>query len=113
MEIVEQLARERRVERMVESMTGEHGHDTADLAQMVYCILLEYRAECIVDLWNGGRQQMNNFLFRVIQHQYYSRTSPFYKLFGDYNRRWVATFRDSFEDAERIHIKGHDDGDDE
>ena len=82
-EIVERLARERRVETMVENIARQPlDADLSDLAQMVYLILLEYDEDKLVDLWE--HDQMQFFIARIIINQYRSKSSPFYKLIRKY-----------------------------
>lgn len=79
-EIVATMARERRVETMVENIAKSPlTPDLKDLSQMVYLILLEYDENKLRDLWENG--QMNFFIARIILNQYRSANSPFYKLF--------------------------------
>lgn len=79
-EIVSQMARERRVETMVENIAKTPlTADLKDLSQMVYLVLLEYDEGKIVDLWEHG--QINFFIARIIINQYRSANSPFFKLF--------------------------------
>lgn len=95
-EIVERLARERRVETMVENIARQPlDADLQDLAQMVYVILLEYDEDKLRDLWEHG--QMQFFIARVIINQYRSVNSPFYKLFRKYARK--AEDIESFREA--------------
>lgn len=79
--IIAELARTRRVEQLVCNIahTGELGADLRDLCQMVYCFLLEYQPERIVDLWEHG--DMDFFLARVILNNLRSRTSRFHYIF--------------------------------
>ena len=80
MEIIEQLAREKRVETMLANIAKKPVSGTMeDLCQMVYLILLEYDDAKIMDLWDNG--QINFFLARILLNQYRSTNSPFYKLF--------------------------------
>lgn len=98
-EIVAQIARERRVETMVENIAKSPlTPDLKDLSQMVYLALLEYDGTKIVDLWEHG--QINFFIARIIINQYRSSNSPFYKLF-----RKFSAFNDYnlYTDAERLH----------
>ena len=82
-EIVERLARERRVETMVENIARQPlDADLSDLAQMVYLILLEYDEDKLADLWEHG--QMQFFIARIIINQYRSTSSPFYKQIRKY-----------------------------
>lgn len=87
-EIVDSLAREQRVERMVESICHQAlTADLKDLCQMVYLILLEYDEAKIQDLWDN--RQMNFFLARIILNQYRSSNSPFHSLFRKFQERSI------------------------
>lgn len=80
MEIVERLARERRVETMVENISHTHLHGALeDLSQMVYVALLTYDEAKIVDLWEKG--QLGFFIARIILNQFRSSHSPWHDLF--------------------------------
>lgn len=86
--IVETLARERRVETMVENIAHQSlTADLQDLCQMVYVILLDYDEGRLLDLWENG--QINFFLARVIINQYRSSNSPFHTLFRKFQERSV------------------------
>lgn len=79
-QIIEALAMERTVERMVENIAHHPlTDDLKDLCQMVYVILLDYDDTRIQDLWNNS--QMNFFIARIIINQYRSSNSPFHSLF--------------------------------
>ena len=87
-EIVEQLARERRVEQICRNtvkapLTGE----LKDLCQMTYLALLEFDEDKVVDLWDKG--QINFFIARVILNQWQSTHSPFYYAFRRLQRKTV------------------------
>ena len=73
-QICDRIARERRVETMVENIARRHlDDDLRDLVQIVYLIILEYDEDKIVELWDLG--QINYFIVRVIKNQYfYKRT---------------------------------------
>ena len=77
-EIIATLAADHRVEFIVRSVahTNRLEWDLEDLCQEVYCILLGYPADKIVDLWETGC--MGFFLVRIITNQLRSRTSRFY-----------------------------------
>ena len=78
-EIVETLARERRVETLVQNIAHSPlTDDLQDLAQMVYIVLLEYDDDKIADLWE--QRQIDFFIVRVILNQYRSKHSPFHDL---------------------------------
>lgn len=86
--IIETLARERRVEALVENIAHHPlTDDLKDLCQMVYLILLEYDETKLLDLWEN--EQMNFFLARVIINQYRSHNSPFYAIFRKFQERSV------------------------
>lgn len=90
------LARERRVETMVENIAKQPlSADLKDLAQMVYVILLEYDEGRLLDLWEHG--QINFFIARIILNQYRSVNSPFYKLFRKHGKRQedIETIRET------------------
>lgn len=93
--IIDRLARERRVEAMVENIAKQPlSADLKDLAQMVYLILLEYDEDKLIDLWEHN--QINFFIVRIILNQYRSSNSPFHKLFRKYGRRTedITEFRE-------------------
>lgn len=76
-EIVERLAKERRVEAMVQNIAhAPLSADLKDLCQMVYLVLLEYDADKIADLWDNN--QMDFFIARIILNQYRTGHSPFH-----------------------------------
>ena len=90
------LARERRVETMVENIAKQPlSADLKDLAQIVYVILLEYDEGRLLDLWEHG--QINFFIARIILNQYRSVNSPFYKLFRKHGKRQedIETIRET------------------
>jgi hypothetical protein len=78
-EIIEEIARERMVETMVQNIAHQSlnsNADLSDLCQMVYLILLEYDEDKLQDLWE--HKQMRFFLARIIVTQYRSSLSPFH-----------------------------------
>ena len=88
MTIIETLAKERRVEALVENI-AHHSltADLKDLCQMVYLVLLEYDETKLLDLWEN--EQINFFLARVIINQYRSSNSPFHIIFRKMQERCV------------------------
>ena len=86
--IIETLAKERRVETMVENI-AHHSltADLKDLCQMVYVILLEYDETKLLDLWENN--QINFFLARIIINQYRSSNSPFHTIYRKFQERMV------------------------
>ena len=89
MTIIDTLAREKRVEALVENI-AHHAltADLKDLCQMVYLIMLEYDETKLLDLWEND--QMNFFLVRIIINQYRSSNSPFHSLFRKFQERSVS-----------------------
>lgn len=86
--IIETLAKERRVEALVENI-AHHSltADLKDLCQMVYLVLLEYDETKLLDLWEND--QINFFLARIIINQYRSSNSPFHTIFRKMQERCV------------------------
>lgn len=75
--IIEQIAKERMVELMVQNIAHQAlNDDLSDLCQMVYLILLEYDEDKLQDLWEHN--QMRFFLARIVVNQYRSSYSPFH-----------------------------------
>ena len=87
--IIETLAKEKRVEALVENI-AHHSltADLKDLCQMVYLILLEYDESKLQDLWENN--QMNFFLARIILNQYRSSNSPFHSIYRKYQERSLS-----------------------
>ncbi len=77
-EVIETIAREKRVEQIVLRVSGaDHlTADLSDLVQMVYMVLLEYGDEKIADLWDSGA--INFLIVRLVQNNLHSKTSRFY-----------------------------------
>ena len=75
-EIVEQIAREKRVENYIRNVahTSRLAQDLQDLAQMVYLTLLTYDEDKILDLWEND--ELGFFIARVVLTQYRSTDSP-------------------------------------
>ena len=89
MHIIETLAKEKRVEELVENIAHHTlTPDLMDLCQMVYLVLLEYDETKLLDLWQHN--QINFFLARVILNQYRSSNSPYHTLFRKFQERSVS-----------------------
>lgn len=89
MTIIETLAKERRVEALVENIANHSlTADLKDLCQMVYLVLLEYDETKLLDLWEND--QINFFLARIIINQYRSSNSPFHTIFRKFQERSVS-----------------------
>lgn len=57
-------------------------NDIDDLVQEVYVILLEYNRDKIIELYK--KKQLKFFIIGILQRQYHSNTSPFYKKYKKY-----------------------------
>jgi hypothetical protein len=87
--IIETLAKERRVETLVENIAHcSLNADLKDLCQMVYLVLLEYDESKLQDLWQNN--EMNFFLARIIINQYRSSNSPFHSVFSKFRERSIS-----------------------
>lgn len=85
-EIVEGLARARIVERIICNVSGFRPPlppDLQDLAQMVYEVILTYDREKIKEMHERG--QLRFFIARVVVNQFRSSSSPYHKIYRDYN----------------------------
>ena len=97
--VVGQLARERRVETIVRAVahTDRLEWDLADLCQEVYCIILDYPPDKIVDLWETGC--MPFFLVRIITNQLRSSTSRFYYVYKRFQALCCSLEGRDFQDG--------------
>lgn len=57
-------------------------NDMDDFLQEMYMVLLEYNPEKIVEMYE--KKQLKFFIVRIIQNQYNSKTSPFYRKYKKY-----------------------------
>jgi len=83
--VVEILAQEQRVERLVRVICKVTSPILADLAQVIYLALLEYDNDKVVELYE--KEQINFFLVRIIKNQWMSSTSPFYRIYRKFSRQ--------------------------
>ncbi len=89
LEIIELLAKEKRVEKHVCNITHcSLNEELRDLCQLVYYILLDYEEGPIVGMWEKG--QLDFFMTRVIMNQYRSTSSPFYITFRKFRLKSVS-----------------------
>ena len=88
MEIVERIAKERRVETILRNIAKTPlTADLQDLCQMAYGTLLEFDEDKVVELWERG--EMNFFIARILMNQYQSVRSPFFRIYRKRQRRQV------------------------
>lgn len=76
-EIVEALAREKRIEALVSNVCRRPADELKDLSQLVYLALLQTPASLLSDLYENG--QLDFYAVRIIQNQYYSCKSRYYR----------------------------------
>jgi len=78
-EIIEKISRDPDYKGLVNHITkGSHYAD--DLFQEVILILLQYKAETIVRLWEAN--ELTYFITRIVKTQFYSAKSPFKYKYG-------------------------------
>lgn len=75
-EIVEKLAKEKKVEKFIQNTAKTSCPELDDLAQDIYAILLDMEEDKITQLYDN--QQLDYWIARIILNQYYSNTSPFF-----------------------------------
>ena len=95
-EIVEVLAREKRVEALCENVCRRRGLD--DLAQLIYVYLLECPDALLSDLYENG--QINFYIVRMIKNQYYKPRTKYYNDIVKFAARSVALRYKDYEKEE-------------
>ena len=84
-QIIEQIARERRVEQIVANICKCDTPETNDLAQMVYLFLLEKPSETICGFWERG--ELNFLIVRMVKNNWETDHSAFRDLYTKYTRK--------------------------
>ena len=87
-DIVEQVARERRVEGIIRNVCNagpEFRPELGDFAQMIYLALLEKDDALIERLWDAGK--LDYYIVAMVQRQWYTGHSAFRDLFTKYQRK--------------------------
>ena len=79
--IIDELERENIIRDICTNMRVLQ-NDIDDLIQEVYVILLEYNRDKIIELYK--KKQLKFFIIGILQRQYHSNTSPFYKKYKKY-----------------------------
>ena len=97
-EIVERLAKEKRVEQICAMIThlAPDDPDLADLGQHIYLILLEYREDLLQDLWAHG--EINFLIVRLVLNNFRSGKSRYHYLFRVFRERSVSLAGIDFPD---------------
>lgn len=75
-EIIDKLAKERKIEKFVSNTAKTSAPELDDLAQDIYVYLLEYDDDKIIGMYE--RNELDFFIARMITNQYISTSSPFY-----------------------------------
>ena len=94
-EIVEALAREKRVEQICSNVCRRPVKDLKDLAQLLYTYLLTMPATILSDLYENG--QINFYIVRMVKNQYYSANSRYYRENVDFAARSIALSYKNYE----------------
>lgn len=95
-EIVEVLAREKRVEALCENVCRRRGLD--DLVQLVYMYLLDSPDALLSDLYENG--QINFYIVRMIKNQYFKPRTKYYNEIVKFAARSVAISYKDYEKTE-------------
>lgn len=83
-ELIDTIAREGLVERLVANVCHRRHRALPDLVQMVYEALLRYDGQKLLRIHRRGA--LNFFIVRVIGNLYFSRTSPYYRQIRKFSR---------------------------
>lgn len=75
-EIIDKLAKEKKIEKFINNTAKTSAPELDDLAQDIYVYLLEYDDEKITGMYE--RNELDFFIARMIVNQYISTSSPFY-----------------------------------
>lgn len=84
-QIIEQLARDKVVEDVIKNVCKCKDLEMKDLAQDLYLDLLQKPEEKIQKLFNN--QQIEFFITKMVQNNYFSTTSPFYTKYRKFKER--------------------------
>lgn len=75
-EIIDKLAKEKKIEKFINNTAKTSAPELDDLAQDIYVYLLDYDDEKIIGMYE--RNELDFFIARMIVNQYISTSSPFY-----------------------------------
>lgn len=96
-EIIEKIAKERRIEQMIAYICHSSAPEMADFAQMLYLALLEKPDNEIETAYNEG--WLGFKIVRMLKNQYFSKHSPFRDTFYKYQHR-VTDLEKAMNEAE-------------
>lgn len=96
-EIIQKIADDRMVEKLVNKIRKDDITDKQDLIQDIYLMLMEYDESKLQEIWN--KKQMNFFLVKVVGNNIFSKTSPYYrkyKKFRDLTEEITQEIKDRY-----------------
>lgn len=79
--IISELEEQGTVREICENMKVSK-NDIDDFVQEIYMILLEYKKDKIIELYE--KKQLKFFIVGIVSRQYNSNTSPYYKKYKKY-----------------------------
>lgn len=83
-ELIDNIARDGLVERLVANVCHRRHRFLSDLVQMVYEALLKYDGQKLLRIHQRGA--LNFFIVRVIGNLYFSQTSSYYRQIRKFSR---------------------------
>lgn len=83
-DLIDTIAREGLVERLVANVCHRRHRALPDLVQMVYEALLKSDGQKLLNLYQ--RNALNFFIVRIIENLYFSLTSPYYRQIRKFSR---------------------------
>lgn len=81
-EVVAKIAEDKLIEKLIGRITKDNNENLNDLAQDLYMNLLEKDEEYILRLYNNN--ELKNFIAGMINNNYFSKTSRYYKNYRKY-----------------------------
>lgn len=90
-EIVNELAKARRVEQIIRTICRPYRTELKDLAQIIYTALLEKDNGVVQELWRDGGIDgaINFYLVRMVKNQHDTNHSTYRDLFHKYDSRAI------------------------
>lgn len=94
--IIEQLAKDKIIERIVDNIASELDSDKEDLKQDIYLELLTKNQDFIKRLYEDGK--LKYYIIKMISNNIKSNTSPYYYKYKKYKER--LTFIENYEELD-------------
>lgn len=101
-EIIEELAKEKTVETIINNITHSNNDILNDLAQDIYIDLLNKEDELIIELYNNN--QIKFFITRMVMNNWFSQNSPFYMKY-----RKFSIMTDQYDTDDQDTVEGDND----